>query len=286
MTILMWTDIIALVWMPAVVEISNSRMSRPYYFSLVCLIMFLLLSLVWKCMGSVHGDMALLEVMVGLCVSKLVGGFGVDSFVLNDSFHGLKLLLHLGQMLGSNLIDMTQFVVCCPSLSELIMRKQLGNWLHVIRRMEAIFSQVNLKLVQTVLKGQLVKYVFTFQKLRKELILLCLIWVKKLVRVFLNHEDKFADHICLWTINVLRLALGESGFTRTWCIATFLVVRVVFGKVRVHPHFNLASFGDEDHFFDDIKVAHLFIQVLEAIQCGPVHVQQILEGDVVDLLQP
>ena len=108
---------------------------------------------------------------------------------------------------------------------------------------------------------------------------------KEFIRVFFDHEDEFANHIGLWTVNILRLALGKGGLTGVGVVGGFLVVGVVFGEIGVHPDFDLTRFGDKDHFLDDVKVANLFVEKFEAVESGFVHVKEVLEGNVVDLLE-
>jgi hypothetical protein len=68
-------------------------------------------------------------------------------------------------------------------------------------------------------------------------------------------------------------------------MVSFLVVRIVFSEIGVHPDLDSAGFGDEDHFLDDIKVANFFVEKFESIKCGFVHVKKILEWNVVNLLE-
>ncbi len=105
------------------------------------------------------------------------------------------------------------------------------------------------------------------------------------IRVFLDHEDEFSDHIGLGSVNILGLTLGKRRFTYVGVVGGFLVVWVVFGEIGVHPDLNLARFSDENHFLDDVEVANFFIEEFEAVESGFVHVKEVLEGDVVDLLE-
>ena len=154
--------------------------------------------------------------------------------------------------------------------------------------MKVILTQIILKFIETVLKREFVKNVFVLQKLGKELILhlwLVLIGIEELIWVFFNHENKFTDHVGLRAKNVLLLTLGRR-FAHVWIVTIFLVVWVVFGKISIHPHFDFTAFGDEDHFFDNIEIAYFLVKGLETIEGGLVHVEQILEGNIVDLFEP
>lgn len=106
--------------------------------------------------------------------------------------------------------------------------------------------------------------------------------IYQLIGVFLNHDDEFADHIGLGTINVLMFALRVG-----WLggIRSFFVIGVVFSQVGIHPDFDLSLVCYKNHLFNDIKVADFFVEELEAIECRLVHVKKVLKGNVVDFLE-
>ncbi len=106
--------------------------------------------------------------------------------------------------------------------------------------------------------------------------------IDQLIGVLLNHEDEFADHIGLRTVNVLMRALRVG---RLGGIGSFFVVGVVFGQVGVHPDLDLSLVSDKNHLLNDVKVADFFVEELETVDSRLVHVKQVMEGNVVDFLE-
>lgn len=86
-------------------------------------------------------------------------------------------------------------------------------------------------------------------------------------------------------VDVLGGSIGALDVVGVREIARFLVIGVVFGQVSVHPDLDLACLSDENHLLHDVEVPDFLVQNFKPVESGFVHVQQVLERNVVDLLE-
>lgn len=97
-------------------------------------------------------------------------GLWLKFLILRNRFHWLKSLFYLSQVLGSDLINMTQLIIR-RTVIVVLRRKKFWNWSHILRTMQVILMEVILKLFQGMFKGKFIKEIFSLKKLGEKLVL-------------------------------------------------------------------------------------------------------------------
>lgn len=207
-------------------------------------------------------------------------GLWLKLLILRNRFHWLEGLFYLSQVLGSDLIYMTQLIIW-RTVIVVLRRKKFGNRSHILRTMQVILMEVILKLFEGMFKGKFIKQVFSLKKLGEKLVLGFSSLVI-LIGVFLNEQNEFPYHVSLRAIKILMLIFWVSILARR-IIAVFIVIGVIFGQVCIHPYFNFSSPCYEYHLLHDIKISHFFVQHFKSVKGWFVHVQKVIKRNVVDL---
>ena len=210
-------------------------------------------------------------------------GLWLKFLILRNCFHGLESLFHLSQVLGSDLINMTELIICWIFIV-FLRRKKLRNGFHILRTMQIILMKIILQLLERMFERKFIEKIFNLKKLRKKLMLRfsCLFI---LIGVFLNEKDEFTDHVSLRPIKVLMLLFRVSILIGKVIATVFIVVRVIFSQICIHPYFNFPSPCYEYHFFHNIKISHFLIQYFKSVKSCLVHVQKVIKRNVIYLLQ-
>lgn len=99
---------------------------------------------------------------------------------------------------------------------------------------------------------------------------------KHSISVFFNKIDQISQHLALRSLHLYRICIGSN---------SRLIVRMMLGKIRIHPNLDLPLLVEKYHLFSDIEIAHLLIEYLEALEAALIEVELIVERYIVYLFQ-
>jgi hypothetical protein len=78
--------------------------------------------------------------------------------------------------------------------------------------------------------------------------------IRLMIRVIFNDIEQIYYHLGLRPMKIMCLVVLRD------------IVRLIIGKIRIHPDSHFASGADEYHLFADVEVSYFLIQHLESLK--------------------